>query len=52
MQDVLFQQVMLISSCLASISLGLDLALKAEHKCEQFLRGCLMSCFNSDVDLD
>lgn len=36
MQDVFTQQAIPMPSCLASIPSGLDLAMKAEHKCTFF----------------
>lgn len=41
MQDALFQQAMLISGCLASVSSGLDLALKVEQNFGGFFRAVL-----------
>lgn len=41
MQDALFQQAMLISGCLASVSSGLDFALKVEHNFGDFCSAVL-----------
>lgn len=50
MQDVFFQEVILISDCLESIRSCLDLVLKAERKWEYFILR-LFSYFSFDVEL-